>query len=67
MQQIINKDRYSLLYSLIISFLIINFITRVVLIFMDIGEVDLGIITLLKMFIVGFIMILLQFFTILFH
>jgi len=49
-----NKNRFSLLYSLAISFLIISFITRLVLMFMDINEVDLGVITLLQTFLVGF-------------
>ena len=49
-----NKNRFGLLYSLAISFLIISFITRLVLMFMDINEVDLGVITLLQTFLVGF-------------
>jgi len=54
MKYITNKNRYGFLYSLIITFLIINLITRAVLMFMDIGEVDLDILTLIKMFSVGF-------------
>jgi len=48
------QNRFGFLYFLITAFLIINFFTRVGLMVVDIQNVDLNIITLLKMFLVGF-------------
>lgn len=50
-----NKNRFGLLRSLVISFLIINLSTRLVLMCMNIDGVDLGFITLLQTFSVGFL------------
>ena len=48
-----SSNRFKILYSLIISFLIVNFLTRTVLLLVDINSVDLNLITLVKMFSVG--------------
>ena len=48
-----SSNRFKLLYSLIISFLIVSFLTRTLLLLVDISSVDLNIITLVKMFSVG--------------
>jgi len=49
------KNRYKLLLSLAVSFLIINMGIRVVLMLMSIKGVDLGLVTLIKTFAVGFL------------
>ena len=51
----LSKNRFSFLYALAISFLIINFMTRLILMLTEIDQVDLGVLTLLKMFFVGFL------------
>jgi len=48
-----STSRFKLLYSLIISFLILSFLTRVTLTLVSFESVDLGVVVLLKMFLVG--------------
>jgi len=50
-----NKNRYRLLLSLAVSFLIVSIVTRVVLMLISIKEVNLGFVTLVKTFAVGFL------------
>ena len=47
------NNRFSLFYSLAISFLVVNFIVRLILMFIEINEIDKSFLTLFKMFLTG--------------